>query len=57
MSALLPLSDKTTALPRSPAAVGEVLGAMAGARPGHTTELSGIVSDGVSLDEVERLVF
>jgi hypothetical protein len=47
--------------PGQAAAVGKVLGDVAGARPGHPTEPAGIVydltSDQLPLDEVERVVF
>ncbi len=47
--------------PSQAATVGEVLGAVAGARPGHPAESLGIVydrtSDQLFLDEVERVVF
>ncbi len=46
--------------PGQAAAVAEVLGDVAGVRPGNLSEPSGIVydriSDGVRLDEVERVV-
>jgi hypothetical protein len=47
--------------PGQAATLGEVLGDVAGARPGHQTEPAGIVydltSDKLPLDEVEWVVF